>query len=200
MVLDIKLEKHLNVLLLIISSLFFSCNDTSIDINADYWEKGKINFARIYYRKNGDACFYDGMDYPKNFLTGKFKVLDDKVYFISTNIKNLNVLFFDFGMNVNECKKIRYYKRNNLKEYELCLEDKFYCTNRNDSVFKFFFKNYNVVGKNSGIVYFVSPKIGVLGSYLMIESNGKTKVSRPMLGDVFSNRYNYTKMEGFVIE
>lgn len=184
------------IIWLIIFPLFSCSEKTNIDI--DNWNNKKEENGIIYDK--GFVCIYDGINIPENFLRGNFISIENKIYFISKKIRGNKVLFYDFDMKINQCYKISYYKNNILKEYCLCLKDKFIDIKNNEIVFKFYFKNYGIAGNNSGIIYFVSPKKGILGSYLIIESNGRIKISRKMYGETFDYKYNYDTIERFVLE
>lgn len=81
--------------------------------------------------------------------------------------------YFDFGMNVGDSEEINaivsnyseYLKRkvDLTKRYQLHLESKFCDKNLNDTIYKFRFKNINVLFNQTDLVFYISIQHGIIG-------------------------------------
>lgn len=195
----IKKRKKIFLLIKLILSSFLiaSCSN---DVDFDKWKKNMgDNFFIKFNKKNNHVFFYDGKFINENFLEGELIYFDDKVLFKS-NDKNLLFTLFNFELLKNECEEINYQKGLNSKKYILCNQDSFFDKNLKTKVYKFYFKNYNLFTKQTGIVFFVSKENGVLGQYLVDESKRVILVSEKQNGLTFPERYDYNQYEKFLIE
>jgi hypothetical protein len=95
-------------------------------------------------------------------------LLKDNCVFL--NLKDIPGEFklFDFNFEVGKCETI-YHKLNDfykIKKYKLCLIDKFYDTEANDSIYQFKLEDFGISFKNDDIGLFVGKEIGIQGLYL----------------------------------
>ena len=180
---------------------FFSCNrigNEEIDFN-----KWRLNQNKDFFIKldnKNDIFYFDGIPSDENYLIGKPLYSKNVVYFKSKNYTNLEFILFDFNLLKNQCRDIRYIKTK-VKKYSLCNEDIFYDNIRNDTIYKFCFKYYNIFTPKTSLVVFVSKKNGILGEYLVEYSEPEgISISERMVGEVYRERYHYEKFPHFTIK
>lgn len=186
--------------------MFFSlicCERISNDEKTSIqWKKSEYKNSFIEFDDKGKVNFFDDFPLHKNQLIGKLHFNKNVVYFKSENNKNLEFKLFDFNLLQDECVKINYSKnKKTYKKYFLCNQDIFYDKGKNDTIYKFCFKYYNVLLPKSSLVLFVGKKSGILGNYLIEHSeNDGISVSERMFGEVYRERYHYENFSHFTIK
>lgn len=198
-----KIKRNLSIgrikviLLVSVSFLIISC--TQKDKTDTTW-KIKNYEASYFDYENGEILFYDGNPINQNFLKGNIHFNRNQVVFNSSNFLGLSFVLFDFQIKKGQYHKISYSKNKVFKTYLLKNQDVFYDKSKNDTVYKFEFKNYGLINPETGIVFFVGKKTGVLGHYYADYSKKTYSISEKTYGEIFSNRYDYTVAERFSIK
>jgi hypothetical protein len=180
---------------------FYSCDKVkNEEIDFNQWRKNQNKDFSIKLDDKKNIFFFDGIPSDENYLTGKPLFSKNVVYFKSENYKNLKFTLFDFNLLKNECREIKYTKAKE-KKYNLCNQDIFYDKERNDTIYKFCFKYYNMFTPKTSLVFFVSKKNGILGEYLVEYSESDSlSISERMVGEVYSERYHYENFPHFSIK
>jgi hypothetical protein len=186
------------IFVMFVFAYFYNKNTT----NLENWTVEKYQYPFFSFSdRDKTIYFYDGFPKKENLLEGNLSHDNNDIYF---NTKKFNIKFklFDFKLKINQCEVISY-KRNRLeKKYFLCKKDVFFDSIVKDSIHKFCFKNYNLYNLKTGIVFFVCKKNGVLGHYFIDTSTSEETplISEKKWGNVYCNRYDYSKFDTFSIK
>lgn len=179
-----------------------SCKKHSEKIDFNDWAKYMDKTVFLKFDTNKNIFFYDGSLINNNKLVGTLYEKGNQVFFKSDYPNKLNFVLFDFGLKKEDCIDVEYQKNKKLKKYVLCNKDIFYDRKISDTIYKFYFKNYEVLNKDTGLMVFVSKKRGVLGNYFLdtTQSESNPLIHEKMFGNVYEERYDYTKLTKFTIE
>lgn len=188
--------------MIIVVMFVFAYFNKKNTIKLENWKIEKYQYPFFSFSDNNKTIyFYDGLPKKENLLEGILS-LDDNVIFFNTKKINIKFKLFDFKLKINQCEVIRYKKNRIEKKYFLCKKDVFFDSNAKDSIHTFCFKNYNLYNSKTGIVFFVSKENGVLGHYFIDTSTSEETplISEKKWGNVYSNRYDYSKFDTFSIK
>lgn len=201
------MKKHLTLILqrnkllycFLIIAILSSCQKSK-EIT-DNWKKFMGNDLFLKFIDNEDVAFYDGTFVSQNYLTGVLYEKENKILFKS-NQDTLEFVLFDFNLKKDECIDVKYFKKDHYKKYNLCNKDIFYDEKISDTVYKFYFKNYDFFNKGTDLMVFVSKKKGILGNYFLdaTESEENPLVYEKMYGNVYQERYDYSKYRKIAVE
>lgn len=84
------------------------------------------------------------------------------------------------------------------KHYEIILEDKFFDSNRYDTIYKYRYNNYSIISEGDDITFFIGKQIGFVGLYESVECHnisGYERISAVQSGYLYPTRYDYSTID-----
>ena len=214
------------IILIIISLSISACKNTPENEEAifKFYEGNKMDSLSKYIFKLGQPVKINDSTYASkhefNFWQGgvkdgKFVSMykltgtlyeNKRIIFLLPNEQFNPIKYFDFTKNLKERENINLtyktlgYNGDSIiiqKPYTLVLEDKFYDTQKADTIYKFRFENIGVFQKDDDLVFLTGLKSGVTGIY-----NGKIHYNNDSineeifsyLGNIYKQRIDTTKV------
>jgi|GEM_PF-6854992 len=211
---------------LFVIGAFVSCEEYHKDkksssvLNNEIEEDDSISnvFKLAFLNKTNDSTyafkhefiFWNGILKNKKFistfkLTGTVLKSAKKIYLIPNGRKE-KIIYFDFDMNIGEQKSISlnykgtYFTGDSVllsKNYILSLEDKFFVSDRKDTIYKFRFENIGAFQPNDDLVFFIGIYSGVIGIYNGKIHHDDSKIEEEIfsfIGNIFKSRFNLNKV------